>query len=107
MGGSEEQSFRLLLDMIPGFVYTASPAGEIEISNQQILEFLGKTVEEARDWHGLIHPDDRERVTSKWTRSMASGEPFDDIHRGLRFDGTYRWLHSRAVPLKRDGRIVR
>jgi hypothetical protein len=43
---SDEQSFRLILEMIPGLVYTMAPTGELEFCSQQILDFHGKTLEE-------------------------------------------------------------
>jgi PAS domain S-box-containing protein len=74
--------------------------GGVEFVNHQILEYCGKTVEELNDFGVLMHPDDRSRVIDRWTRSVATGEPFDIEHRVLRADGTYGWLHSRGLPLR-------
>jgi len=103
---SDEQSFRLILEMIPGLVYTMAPSGELEFCSQQILDFHGKTLEELRDWAPLVHPDDLDQI-AEFRRCVATQELVDLVLRGRRHDGVYRWLHSRALPLKRDGQIVR
>src|SRR6202171_5787630 len=61
---SDEQSLRLIVDSIPGFVSTANAAGEIELVNRQVLEYFGKTNEELKDWatSDAHHPDDIVRV---------------------------------------------
>jgi PAS domain-containing protein len=35
--------------------------GEIELVNQQMLDYFGKTFEELKDWSAFLHPDDRAR----------------------------------------------
>ena len=105
---ASELNFQLTVDSIPGMVHTMTATGGVEFVSRRVLEFLGKTLEELQDWHLLIHPDDRLRVVDGWTHSVATGEPYDMEHRVLCADGTYRWLHSRGLPL-RDiaGNIVR
>ena len=103
---ADEQSFRQIIDLIPGLVYTMSPAGELEFCNQRILDFHGKTLEELRDWVPLVHPDDLDQV-AVFNRCIATGEPLDIVLRGRRHDGIYRWFHSRALPLRQDGQIIR
>jgi PAS domain S-box-containing protein len=101
-------NFQLTIDAIPGMVHTMTAAGGVEFVNQRVLEFFGKTLEELNDWAVLLHPDDRSRVVDLWTRSVATGEPYDAEHRVLCADGTYRWLHSRGLPLRDiSGNIVR
>src|SRR2546428_4121027 len=57
---SNEQSLRLILDSIPGFVATLNAAGELELVNRQTLEYFGKTLEELKNWETseAVHPDD-------------------------------------------------
>jgi PAS domain S-box-containing protein len=108
LGGSE-QNFRLIVESIPGFVCTTTATGEIEFVNRRILDYLGKTLEESKDWRRtLLHEDDCERVINSWSRSVATGEPYDIEHRVRRFDGVFRWFHVRGLPLREaDGRIIR
>jgi PAS domain S-box-containing protein len=105
---ANELNFQLTVDTIPGMVHTMTATGGVEFVNHQILDFFGKTVEELNNWGALVHPDDRSRVVDLWTRSVATGEPFDVEHRVLRADGTYCWLHARGLPLRDiSGNIVR
>src|SRR6266852_3470093 len=103
-----EPDLRLVIDSIPGFVWTDTAAGEIEVINQPYLNYLGKTLEEVKDWATSLHPDDRERVKAEWSRSVETGQPFDTEVRIRRADGVYRWFNARGTPLREaEGRIVR
>jgi PAS domain S-box-containing protein len=105
---ANELSFQLTVDSIPGMVHTMTVAGGVEFVNHQILDYFGKTIEELHDWQPLVHPDDRSRVVEGWLHSVETGEPFDVEHRVLAADGTYRWMHSRGLPLRDlNGNIVR
>jgi PAS domain S-box-containing protein len=56
----------------------------------------------------MVHPEDRETLVSQWYASLATGEPYDQIHRVRRADGEWRWFHSRGLPLRgASGQIVR
>jgi PAS domain S-box-containing protein len=102
-----EQSLRLIVDSIPGLICTMTAAGEVERVNQRILDYMGKTLEELRDWRDLLHQDDRTLVLSLWSRSVETGQPYDVEHRILGADGVYRWFHVRGLPLRdAERRIV-
>src|SRR4030088_2278575 len=107
---SHEQNLRLLVDTIPGFVVTTTPAGEIELFNCQVLEYFGKTPEELANWRtsDAIHPDDLPLTIAALTRSIQTGEPYEIEHHLRRADGVYRWFHARGLALRdKEGRIVR
>src|SRR6202140_2895683 len=107
---SHEQNLRLLVDTIPGFVVTTTPAGEIELLNRQILEYLDKTSEEVANWRtsDAVHPDDLPLTVAALTRAIQTGEPYEVEHRLRRADGAYRWFHTRGLALRdKEGRIVR
>lgn len=107
---ASERYARSIVDSIPGMVAAFTPDGELEFVNRQIVEFFGKQFEELRRWatSDMTHPEDLPRAVESFTRSIASGEPFEDEVRARRFDGVYRWFQSRGFPLRdTDGRIVR
>jgi PAS domain S-box-containing protein len=105
---ASEESFRLIVHSIPGLVNTTTATGEIDLANQQLLDYVGKTLEELQDWRPLVHPDDRGRAITLWSRSIETGHEYDDEHRLRRADGLYRWFHIRALPLRdKEGRIIR
>ena len=58
-------------------------------------------------WLNAVHPDDRARVLHSEQTKTASGE-FDETYRIERPDGTIRWIHDRAFPVRdADGKIIR
>ena len=107
---SEHES-RLIVDSIPGLIAVLDTSGEIERVSQPILDYFGKSLEELRQWavDDTIHPDDRPAYLQAFERSFAAGDPFEyEAVRIRRFDGVYRWLNMRGLPLRdRQGHIVR
>jgi formate hydrogenlyase transcriptional activator len=103
-----ERNLRLVVDTIPGFVWTTTATGEVELVNQQLLEYFGKTVEELKEWTLFVHPDDRAHVIACWSSTMETAQPYDVEHRLRRADGVYRWFQARGLPLRdNEGHIVR
>src|ERR1700683_1129318 len=105
---ASEQDFRLIVDTLPGLVWTMTATGEVELVNQRMLGYFGKTLEELKEWTLFLHPDDRVRVMAYWRGITESGQAYDVEHRLRRADGAYRWFQARGLP-QRDaqGRIVR
>jgi PAS domain S-box-containing protein len=106
---ASETDLRQILDGIPGLVCTLSPTGRIELANQQLLRYFGKTLEEINAWAmtDAIHPDDLPHVIDHHTRSMTTGTPYDFEFRARRADGVYRWFQARNLPMRdSDGRIT-
>jgi PAS domain S-box-containing protein len=107
---TEEGVLRRLVETIPGLVAIMTPEGEVELVNERVLEYFGKTMEELKRWGTgeAVHPDDLPRVIDAWRSSVETGAPYDVEHRIRRADGTYRWFQSRGMPYRdSDGRIVR
>ncbi|HWX29758.1 MAG TPA: sigma 54-interacting transcriptional regulator [Steroidobacteraceae bacterium] len=105
-----EEALRLVVNGIGALVTTYTADGELEFVNQQVLDFFGMTLDELKDWrnNGNIHPDDLDRVVASWTHSLATGQPYDDVHRYRRADGTYRWFIACGRPSRDgEGRILR
>ncbi len=62
--------------------------------------------ENPRLWTEVVHPEDKERVAAAALK-QASGE-YDIEYRIVRPDGTVRWIHDRAFPVRdAKGRIYR
>lgn len=104
-----EARFRALADTAPGMVWTARPDGTIYYANRQWFMFCGLTQEEnTQAWPQLVlHPDDRERCLAQWTRALRDGTDYESEARNRRHDGEYRWLLTRAVPVRdAQGRIM-
>jgi PAS domain S-box-containing protein len=84
------------------------PDGELEMANQQVMDYTGRTPEEMKAWLPTLYPDDQLDTADVWRRSVQTGSPFDVEVRIQRADGVYRWFHARGLPLRSgDGNIVR
>ena len=110
MNYSTDESFRQIVDTIPGFVAVMTAEGGVEYVNRQVLDYFGRTLEELKKWGttDAVHPDDLPRVSDTWRSSLEAGTPYDFENRLRRADGVYRWFQSRGFPLRDgEGRIVR
>jgi two-component system cell cycle sensor histidine kinase/response regulator CckA len=59
-------------------------------------------------FYARVHPADREAVRGAKRAAIASGAPYDIVHRVERPDGTIRWVHEQATILRdADGRPIR
>src|SRR5437660_10053634 len=110
-----EQSFRLIVDSIPGLVNTTTAEGEFEFVSQQCLDYFGTTLEElkaqeSKGWttSNIVHPDDFPRMLATWRLSVEAGDPYESEYRIGRADGVYRWFHVRSLPWRdTEGRVIR
>ena len=100
-----ESRFRKLAESLPQLVWTCRADGTCDYVSPQFVAYTG--VPEAEqlgfDWLRQIHPDDRETLFAVWSRTVATGEPFDVEYRIRRNDGVYRWFKTRAVALRDSG----
>src|SRR6516164_5298148 len=105
-----ERSLRSAIDGIPGLLGILAPNGDVEAVNRQIIEYCGQSLEELKNWdtNGTMHHEDLPRFAEVFTRSIASGVPYETEARMRRFDGEYRWFDLRGVPVRdASDRIVR
>ena len=102
---AHEAQFRMLADSIPAIAWSADAQGNFEYFNKKMLEFTG----DPDDREGKsFHPDDWEKASKLWQRSLRTGEVYEVEHRLCRHDGEYRWMISRAVPVRdENGNVVR
>ena len=60
-----------------------------------------------RKWIEAIHPEDRERVLRAALLKQRTGD-YNEEYRIIRSDGTLRWIHDRAFPVRNaDGTVDR
>ena len=105
-----------LVETLPAMIDCAAPNGEPVYRSQQLRDFLGYQLEELDGTGKLrlegtldagVHPDDLDGVKQAYVRSLRSGEAYARRHRLRRFDGEYRWVETRAAPMRgADGGIV-
>ena len=107
---SSEESFRLIVETIPGLIAVMTADGRVEHVNSQVLGYFGRTLGELRQWGttDAVHPADLPRVAATWQHAVQTGQPYELEHRIRRADGEYRWFQLRGLPLRdADGRIDR
>jgi PAS domain S-box-containing protein len=105
-----EREWRLIVNTIPGLVALLAATGEVEVVNRQLLEYFGQTLEELRQWgtNGTVHPEDLPHVADVFSRSIASGSPYQIVQRFRRSDGVYRWFENSGYPVHdATGRVTR
>src|SRR5271156_5501404 len=104
-----EERIRLIIDAVPAQLWTESPEGVVDFVNRRWIDYTGMTLEQAvgSGWNRMVHPDDLERVLTKWRELIAEGKPREIESRLRRSDGEYRWFLSRCYPLvDRSGHIL-
>ena len=107
---NSEREAKLIIDSIPGLVELLSPAGGIELANNQVFHYFGQTIEQLRRWetNDTVHPEDLPHVVEVFSRSIATGTPYEILQRFRRWDGVYRWFQNSGYPLcDPSGSIVR
>ncbi len=100
---------RLIINTVPGLLWTARPDGWVDFLNQRWLDYTGMTLEQGLGWAWQpgYHPDDLGNVLSKWRAAVAEKKPLEVEARLRRFDGEYRWFLKRAFPLfDNAGRVL-
>ncbi|MDV4156496.1 MULTISPECIES: PAS domain-containing protein [Rhizobium] len=111
-----ERSLWQLVETLPAMIDCAAPDGEPIYRSQQLRDFLGYNLDEL-DGTGKtrldgtldagVHPDDVAGVKENYAHSLSSGEPYARRHRLRRHDGEYRWVETRAAPMRNaEGVIV-
>ena len=107
---SGEESFRLIVETIPGLIAVMTAGGDVAHVNQRVLDYFGRTLEELKKWGttDAVHPVDLSDVVAAWQHAVERGSPYEVEHRLRRADGEYRWFQSRGQPLREaNGRVVR
>lgn len=102
-----EQSYRVLTDLIPDIVWSATADGTTDFRNRRWLEYFGI---DAGDLHSaqLVHSDDFPDVLQAWEAALATGEPLHIQCRLRAGSGVFRWFLIRAVPVRdTTGAVVR
>ncbi|MBY6261061.1 PAS domain S-box protein [Azospirillum sp. 412522] len=103
-----EERFRSLVEATAAIVWNTSGAGRFDTPQPSWSCFTGQRFEELQGtgWVEAIHPDDRPHTSEAWRAARTGRTVYKAEHRLRRYDGVYRDMLVRAVPLLDAGGAV-
>ena len=106
-----EEQFSLICDMMPQMLWTTNPDGYHTYFSQRWYDYTGLTPQNSLGlgWKLPFHDDDMAETGRKWMHSLATGETYNTEYRCRRYDGEWRWMLGRAMPLRdsKTGEILK
>jgi len=105
-----ERQLRLLTEVIPQQIWSATPDGFVDYCNQRLLDYVGRTIGEMQgaSFMETIYGEDLDDFREAWRRALSAGKPFEGQWRVRGADENYRTFFTRGVPLQDDaGRTIR
>jgi len=106
---TEELNLRRLVDALPAMIWRATPQGDVDRWNRQMLTFMGESGEKF-DKEMLLNriPEaERIRVGSRWRRAVQEGASYEDTYQVTGADGKLHWYLARGEPFRDEsGQIL-
>ena len=105
---ASEERYRSLVEATAAIVWHMPASGAFEEPQIGWSAFTGQTWEELKGWGWLdaVHEDDQAHTAEIWSQALAHHALYQVEHRLRRYDGVFRWMQVRAVPvLNADGSI--
>ncbi len=101
---ASEELFRQLAENVGGVVWLTNwDAREVLYISPTYETIYGRSCQslydDATSWSKAVHPDDRDRVVASFANEAERGR-FDEEYRVVRPDGSVRWIHDRAFPIR-------
>jgi len=97
--------FEQLVTAFNQIIWTTSADGSFIKEQPSWANFTGQSFAEYEGygWVQALHPDDREQVQQAWGTALESQSLYKVVCRVRRYDGEYRHLNVRALPLITEG----
>jgi len=90
-------------------IWRTQPDGTWWDGNPQWRDFTGQKPgsEDGWGWLDAVHPDDREGLRARWIEAIQASPPgtYSSEFRLRRYDGVYRHMLSRAIPVIENGEL--
>ncbi|HET6762009.1 MAG TPA: MHYT domain-containing protein, partial [Longimicrobiaceae bacterium] len=104
-----EDRFRSLVLATSQIIWSADAHGEFGGDEPDWGAFTGTGAEQYRGWGWLdaVHPGDRVRTAAAWRAALAEQRMCEADARVRRWDGEYRHMELRAVPVREPAGRVR
>ncbi len=96
-----EERYRSLIEATAAIVWNTTASGELLGEQPGWSGFTGQTVDEyaGTGWLTAIAPADRESTIARWRGALERRDRYETEHRVRRYDGEYRDMVVRAVPI--------
>jgi PAS domain S-box-containing protein len=103
-----QKLFETLAQTSPVGIFRTQPDGFTTYVNPKWLELSGLTTEEAIGfgWLKAVHPDDREKLETRWKSDVKSHISSVAEYRFLRSDGSIIWVMGNAVAELKENEIL-
>lgn len=97
-----ERRYRELARSSGPLAWSANRDGEMQPIDGEWEEFTGLPSERliGHEWMDLVHPEDRQRLNTKWSEALRELGVREANFRLRRADGAYRMMLARAVPMR-------
>ncbi|WP_086687365.1 PAS domain S-box protein [Nostoc sp. T09] len=103
-----EERYRFLMTATSEIIWDTKAEGEFVSKQPGWSAYTGQTFEELKGWGWLnaVHPDDQSHTAEVWAQAVASQTLYKVEHRLRRYDGEYRYMIVKSMPiLNADGSI--
>ncbi|KIX93076.1 uncharacterized protein Z520_11133 [Fonsecaea multimorphosa CBS 102226] len=106
-----EEQFRLICDMMPQMIWTTRADGYHDYYSRRWYDYTGLTPANSlgQGWKLPFHPEDMPETMRRWRHAVATGDEYITEYRCRRFDGQWRWMLGRALPMRdhKTGKILK
>ncbi|HJW85104.1 MAG TPA: PAS domain S-box protein, partial [Candidatus Brocadiaceae bacterium] len=101
---TSEKRYRTLSEVSPVGIFYTDVEGKWVYVNKQIPVLTGMNMSETigDGWMSALHPDDMQRVSLEWLKSISGRTGFSSEYRFVEPTGKMIWVYSQATPEK-DG----
>ncbi len=103
-----EEKYRCLTEATSQIIWDTKAEGEFVTQQPAWSAFTGQTYDELKEWGWLnaIHPDDKQHTSQMWSDALTNRTSYQIEHRLRRYDGEYRYMSVRGLPvLNADGSV--
>lgn len=93
--------FAMVADNIPDIAFSCTADLQFDFYNRRWQEFTGEEPPVDTDgWRPFIHGDEHDDAFGRWDIATENGQPFESEYRMKHASGGWRWVLSRAVPVR-------
>ncbi|SDH20472.1 helix-turn-helix transcriptional regulator [Propionivibrio dicarboxylicus] len=106
---ASQRRYRALVEYTSVITWVRPSSGELEEPQPGWMGFTGQSAKEMRGfgWKNAVHPDDLAVLDENVPHEVVKGVAFSYERRLRRYDGEWRWMRVRVVPIRNAaGQIV-